>query len=334
VTSAEGAFSVYSRQLQEHLALRPTPEEEAAVLTALEIHGKEAAAAKELADTARAVIVNDDNRRKNDLALTEQLQRQQLSADPWLRLNELLGSADGAKFRMIAQRRTLDILLRHANFQLNQLAGRYRLERLPESLNLVVIDRDMGDEERSVHSLSGGESFLVSLALALGLASLASNRLRIESLFIDEGFGSLDPETLDTAMNALMNLESQGRKVGVISHVTAMTDAIPVQIRVFKGRGGASRIAVPGAAPELLVETSTEKSEVATVSPADGLPVESIVSGILEILRREHQRGNHKVSTKSLREELGCGPKEFKTAQGQLVGRIVVEGRSLRLVEN
>ena len=100
----------------------------------------------------------------------------------------------------------------------------------------------MGEERRSIHSLSGGESFLVSLALALGLASLTSNRLRIESLFIDEGFGSLDLETLTTAMNALTHLEAQGRKVGVISHVTEMTDAIPVQIKVEKRRhGGASR---------------------------------------------------------------------------------------------
>lgn len=108
---------------------------------------------------------------------------------------------------MIAQRRTLDVLLGYANQQLNQLLVRYRLERLPESLNLIVIDCDMGEERRSIHSLSGGESFLVSLALALGLASLTSNRLRIESLFIDEGFGSLDPETLAVAMNALTHLE-------------------------------------------------------------------------------------------------------------------------------
>jgi exonuclease SbcC len=104
----------------------------------------------------------------------------------------------------------------------------------------------MGDERRGVHSLSGGESFLVSLALALGLASLTSSRIRIESLFIDEGFGSLDPETLNTAMGALMHLEAQGRKVGVISHVTEMADAIPVQIRVVRGRNGASRLVVPG----------------------------------------------------------------------------------------
>ena len=99
---------------------------------------------------------------------------------------------------------------------------------------------------RSIHSLSGGETFLVSLAMALGLASLTSYRVRIESLFIDEGFGSLDPETLNVAMGALMQLESQGRKVGVISHVPEMAEAIPVQIKVKKGRNGASRLEIPG----------------------------------------------------------------------------------------
>lgn len=104
----------------------------------------------------------------------------------------------------------------------------------------------MGDEVRSVHYLSGGESFLVSLALALGLASLSSNRLKVESLFIDEGFGSLDPETLSTAMDALEKLHNDGRKVGVISHVQEMTERIPTQIRVIKLSGSRSKVEVTG----------------------------------------------------------------------------------------
>jgi exonuclease SbcC len=109
---------------------------------------------------------------------------------------------------------------------------------------LLVIDREMDGQQRSVHSLSGGESFLVSLGLALGLASITSNKLAIESLFIDEGFGSLDSDTLRTALNALGHLEDQGRKVGVISHVRELVDAIPVQVRVVRGPGGASRIVI------------------------------------------------------------------------------------------
>jgi exonuclease SbcC len=104
-----------------------------------------------------------------------------------------------------------------------------------------VIDQQLGDELRSVHSLSGGETFLVSLALALGLASLTSSRLRIESLFIDEGFGSLDEDTLEMAMNALNHLQSQGRKVGVITHVERMQDAITTQLHVRRGPGGHAR---------------------------------------------------------------------------------------------
>lgn len=331
--SAEGAFDVHTKQLQEHLALQFGEAEEPAVLAALEAQRSEVAAAKEKSDAARAIVLSDGDRRRNNQTLADQLERQQATANPWIKLNELLGSADGAKFRMIAQRRTLDILLRHANYQLNLLAVRYRLERLPESLNLIVIDREMGDERRSVHSLSGGESFLVSLALALGLASLASNRLRIESLFIDEGFGSLDPETLNTAMNALMQLEAQGRKVGVISHVAEMTDAIPVQIKVLKGRGGTSRIVVPGTVPEKPAEVSG--TETASGAPVgyDGEIINAIAAGIVEILQRNRENGKSKVSGKALRAELGCGLGEFKAAQLKLDGKIVADGRSLRLAE-
>ncbi|MEP3480864.1 MAG: AAA family ATPase [Fuerstiella sp.] len=195
-------------------------------------------------DVQKHLTVDDAQRKTNEDVQLKIVQQEKL-ASPWIRLNEVIGSSDGSAFRNIAQRHTLDILLQSSNLQLNLLSGRYRLARITNSLNLMVVDQDMADERRSIHSLSGGESFLVSLALALGLASLTSNRLKIESLFIDEGFGSLDPNTLDLAMNALMQLESQGRKVGIISHVTAMTDAIPVQIKVRKGANGASMIDVP-----------------------------------------------------------------------------------------
>ncbi len=200
-------------------------------------------------------------------------------------------------------------------------------ERISESLNLIVVDRDMGDERRSVHSLSGGESFLVSLALALGLASLTSSRLRIESLFIDEGFGSLDPDTLNTAMSALMHLEGQGRKVGVISHVSEMADAIPVQIRVIKGRSGASRIVVPGAEEE----TSPPGGAVAGAVGAEQRTenAERVGAEILRILRREEAIGKAKVSLRALRKEIGCGEEEFTAARECLGAQIHADGRSL-----
>lgn len=176
--------------------------------------------------------------------LQEELNVRRTESERWAKLNELAGSADGAKFRRIAQGYTLDILLNYANVQLRELTRRYRLERVPETLALQVIDRDMCDEVRTVHSLSGGESFLVSLALALGLSSLSSNRMRVESLFIDEGFGSLDAETLRVAMDALESLRTQGRKIGVISHVQEMTERIPVRVRVSRVGNGKSVVRI------------------------------------------------------------------------------------------
>ena len=176
--------------------------------------------------------------------LQDDLNVRRTESERWAKLNELAGSADGAKFRRIAQGYTLDILLNYANVQLRELTRRYWLERVPDTLALQVIDRDMCDEVRTVHSLSGGESFLVSLALALGLSSLSSNRMRVESLFIDEGFGSLDADTLRVAMDALESLRTQGRKIGVISHVQEMTERIPVRVQVSREGNGKSIVRI------------------------------------------------------------------------------------------
>lgn len=164
----------------------------------------------------------------------------------WAKLNDLLGSATGNKFKTIAQGYTLDVLLGYANKHLEELSRRYKLEKIPNTLALQVIDNDMLGEVRTVHSLSGGESFLISLSLALGLSSLSSNRMKIESLFIDEGFGSLDIDTFSVAMDALENLQTQGRKIGVISHVEEMKERITAQIQVIKAANGRSTIKVVG----------------------------------------------------------------------------------------
>ena len=203
-----------------------------------------------LADAARVLtglkieIAQDDAKLGKSLALRDHIDRQTARSRVWSQLGELIGSADGKKFRNFAQQLTLDILLRDANLHLQSLSRRYRLERITDSLGLLVVDQDMGDERRSVHSLSGGESFLVSLALALGLASLSSNRVRVESLFIDEGFGSLDADSLRVAMDALDNLQALGRKVGVISHVQEMTERIGTRINVSRLAGGQSKVTV------------------------------------------------------------------------------------------
>jgi exonuclease SbcC len=179
-------------------------------------------------------------------ALLDIINAKALIVENWAKLNDIIGSADGKKFRQIAQEYTLDILIGYANVHLEILSKRYLLQRIPDTLGLQVLDQDMGNDIRTVFSLSGGESFLVSLALALGLASLSSSRMQVESLFIDEGFGSLDPATLNTAMDALERLHNQGRKVGVISHVQEMTERIPVQINVSKQNSGRSKVEVLG----------------------------------------------------------------------------------------
>ena len=178
--------------------------------------------------------------------ITKELTEKQEVAGRWAKLNKLIGSADGTKFKVIAQSYTLNLLLLHANKHLSYLSKRYKLQQVPDTLALQVIDCDMCDEIRTVYSLSGGESFLISLALALGLSSLSSNNLKVESLFIDEGFGSLDADSLRTAMEALEQLQMQGRKIGVISHVQEMSERISVQVQVHKKINGKSVLTVVG----------------------------------------------------------------------------------------
>ncbi|MDR1335553.1 MAG: AAA family ATPase [Tannerella sp.] len=185
-----------------------------------------------------------EENRKRIRMYGKELGEKRLLAENWKKLNALLGSADGLKFKAIAQGYTLDALLTYANRHLHELAPRYRLQRIPDTLSLQVADLDMLGEIRTVHSLSGGESFLISLALALGLSSLSSSRMKVESLFIDEGFATLDAETLSIAMDVLERLQTQGRKIGVISHVPEMTERIATQVRVIKMANGKSRVAV------------------------------------------------------------------------------------------
>lgn len=192
----------------------------------------------------RAEQAEDQRRQNANQALAQQIADAYNEYQRWARLNALIGSATGDTFRKIAQAYNLDLLVHHANVQLRQLVRRYRLKRGGSMLGLLVMDTEMGGELRSVHSLSGGETFLVSLALALGLASMASSTLKIESLFIDEGFGSLDPESLQLAMDALDGLQAQGRKVAVISHVQEMHERIPVQIQVRRQGNGLSTLEV------------------------------------------------------------------------------------------
>ncbi|WP_202740257.1 AAA family ATPase [Acinetobacter sp. 'aerobic (ED)'] len=176
----------------------------------------------------------------------EQIQQIQQQEHRWNKISSLIGDSKGKDFRDLAQQYNLDILLEYANQQLAMLSQRYTLKRLDNSLSLAIIDHDMDGEIRSVASLSGGESFLTALAISLAIANMASGSMKIESLFIDEGFGTLDASSLHMVMNALDQLQSQGRKVILISHIQEMHERIPVQIQVQPVGSGSSRIEIVG----------------------------------------------------------------------------------------
>lgn len=183
-------------------------------------------------------LQDDASKRSSIQALLEKISLSAEQSADWDTLNILIGSASGDKFRRFAQGLTLDNLLVLANYQLQRLQGRYRLTRdTVESLDLRVIDGWQADIERDTRTLSGGESFIVSLALALALSELMSNKNQIESLFLDEGFGTLDSISLDIVLDALDNLNASGKTIGVISHIAAMKERIPLQIHVRKRTG-------------------------------------------------------------------------------------------------
>jgi len=175
------------------------------------------------------------------------LEAQQRETTRWNDLRELIGSADGKKFRNFAQGLTFEMMTKHANRQLRKMTDRYLLIRdAAQPLELNVIDNYQAGEIRSTKNLSGGESFIVSLALALGLSSMASRNVRVDSLFLDEGFGTLDEDALETALETLAGLRRDGKLIGVISHVAALKERIGTQIQVIPGTGGRSTLTGPG----------------------------------------------------------------------------------------
>lgn len=189
---------------------------------------------------------NNEARAKGEL-IGQKINIQSRIVEKWSRLNDLIGSREGTKYRNFAQGLTFEIVVSHANSQLSKLSDRYLLIRDREKpLELNVVDNYQAGEIRSTKNLSGGESFIVSLALALGLSRMAGRNVRVDSLFLDEGFGTLDDETLETALGTLASLRQDGKMIGVISHVGAMKDRINAKILVQPVRGGRSIITGPG----------------------------------------------------------------------------------------
>jgi exonuclease SbcC len=194
---------------------------------------------------ASSQLTQDDANRERLAEGRRELQARQLEEQRWQDLADQIGSAKGDKFSQFAQGLTLSHLARLANLRLRQLTNRYSILKTPNrNLELQIIDHDQADTVRPMASLSGGESFLVSLALALGLSELAGYKARIESLFIDEGFGTLDPDSLNTALDALERLQHSGKMIGIISHVADLKDRIGTQIRVQPVAGGNSTVRV------------------------------------------------------------------------------------------
>ena len=172
---------------------------------------------------------------------------QKVECDRWERLHFLIGSSDGKKFRNFAQGLTFELMVAHANRQLQKMSDRYILVRdRTEPLELNVIDNYQAGEIRSTKNLSGGESFIASLALSLGLSSMASHNVRVDSLFLDEGFGTLDEDALETALETLSGLQQDGKLIGIISHVPALKERIGTQIQVEAGSAGRSSLSGPG----------------------------------------------------------------------------------------
>ncbi|MCC7139245.1 MAG: AAA family ATPase [Planctomycetes bacterium] len=233
--------------LAAHAADAPPDLDEGAARARAAAGEAELAAVQRRIGAAQSRLATDDATRARVARLQEELVAARAQARVWADLSALVGSADGKKLRVFAQSLTLDALLLHANETLAELRPRYRLERVPGTdMDLQVLDHDLGDEVRAVTSLSGGETFLVSLALALGLSSLSARDVRVESLFVDEGFGSLDSESLEVALGVLDSLQARGCQVGVISHVGGLAERLASRVEVTPMGAGRSRVAVVG----------------------------------------------------------------------------------------
>ncbi|MEI8186831.1 MAG: AAA family ATPase [Chlorobiaceae bacterium] len=202
----------------------------------------------------RDIIAGCRHKLNENAAAKERVKEKQTAIDAqkiecrrWENLHELIGSADGKKYRNFAQGLTFEIMIGYANRQLQNMTDRYLLIRdEAQPLELNVVDNYQAGEIRSTKNLSGGESFIVSLSLALGLSNMASKNVRVDSLFLDEGFGTLDDEALDTALETLVGLQQNGKLIGVISHVQALKERISTQIQITPQTRGRSRISGPG----------------------------------------------------------------------------------------
>lgn len=197
--------------------------------------------------TIATTLTHNDKIKKRGQEKQDEINKISKVVASWSRLNNLIGSADGKKYRKFAQGITFELMVDHANKQLHSMSDRYLLlHKSSEPLELHIIDNYQAGEVRSIKNLSGGESFIVSLALALGLSQMSSKKVQVDSLFLDEGFGTLDEQSLDIALETLSSLQQTGKIIGIISHVAGLKERISTQIQVIPINGGKSEIIGPG----------------------------------------------------------------------------------------
>lgn len=245
---AEGAVKAVSEQVDAHASMRP----EIPADTTVEEFARQKSEIEKTRDAEMAEKASLETRIaenvKNETLVADS--RQRLSElcrirDNWTLLDKSFGGADGKRFRNMAQSYVLRVLLQKSNHYMSRLLPRYRLDCEDSSLTINVIDSYQNDSVRAVGLLSGGESFIVSLALALGLSAIAKDKIDVDTLFIDEGFGSLDRDTLDIVLDALDRLYLiGGRRIGLISHVESMMERIPVRIEVSHTSPSSSSVKV------------------------------------------------------------------------------------------
>ena len=242
VASTTALYQSTEKAHQQHLEHQPAQTRDA--LLAIQQEYQERSQRNELI-AANARMQNHQEALKQLGDKAEALKLVTQEKDDWTAITDAIG-ADGKTLRKIAQCYTLSFLIAHANQEIRKFNSRYELQQVKHSLGIRVIDHDRADDIRDTTSLSGGETFIVSLGLALGLSALSSRNISFENLFIDEGFGTLDPDTLATVIDSLAMLQSsQGKKVGVISHTDTMSERITTQIRIIKnGNSGSSHIEI------------------------------------------------------------------------------------------
>ena len=242
VASTTALYKSAEKAHQQHLEHQPAQTRDA--LLAIQQEYQERSQRNELI-AANARMQNHQEAVKQLGDKAEALNLVTQEKDDWTAITDAIG-ADGKTLRKIAQCYTLSFLITHANQEIRKFNSRYELQQVKHSLGIRVIDHDRADDIRDTTSLSGGETFIVSLGLALGLSALSSRNISFENLFIDEGFGTLDPDTLATVIDSLAMLQSsQGKKVGVISHTDTMSERITTQIRIIKnGNSGSSHIEI------------------------------------------------------------------------------------------